>query len=235
MSTTTPTFTRPPSRLSPLPKSPEAVTRPATTGSYETTPWPERKWPPSWRGSSVFRLPPAITSGTMTIRCSRPTSRQSPRRGSPSDNAPAPTEYCPEDSVTREQMAAFLHRALPDLDVIHPEAGSFADVWGPVIDTGQPPVFYEDMAWLARTGVTVGCNPPTNTLFCPSDLVLRGQMASFLARASDLPQTEPLAPTLTEVLSITDGSRRPMGAPPDPLHRHVPWRGLGRLGHSSHR
>jgi hypothetical protein len=41
-----------------------------------------------------------------------------------------------------------------------------------------------DIAWLWRNRITYGCAP---TLFCPNGVVTRGQMASFLARALDLP------------------------------------------------
>jgi hypothetical protein len=46
--------------------------------------------------------------------------------------------------------------------------------------------FEVDILWLASEGITQGCNPPTNDRFCPSDIVTRGQMAAFLARALDL-------------------------------------------------
>ncbi len=54
-------------------------------------------------------------------------------------------------------------------------AGSFEDV-----DEGN--VFKGDIAWLSDAGVTRGCNPPTNTKFCPSDYVTREQMAAFMHR-----------------------------------------------------
>ena len=39
-----------------------------------------------------------------------------------------------------------------------------------------------DIEWLADQGVTKGCSPPINDLFCPNDQVTRGQMAAFLVR-----------------------------------------------------
>ena len=50
-------------------------------------------------------------------------------------------------------------------------------------------VFEADILWLREQGVTLGCNPPDNDRFCPTDPVSRGQMASFLARALDLPES----------------------------------------------
>ena len=40
---------------------------------------------------------------------------------------------------------------------------------------------------LAASGVTRGCNPPANDRFCPDATVTRGQVASFLVRALNLP------------------------------------------------
>lgn len=48
-------------------------------------------------------------------------------------------------------------------------------------------MFEKEIEWLAEQGITKGCNPPANTLFCPRDPVTRGQMAAFLTRALDLP------------------------------------------------
>lgn len=47
-----------------------------------------------------------------------------------------------------------------------------------------------DINEIAYRGVTKGCNPPSNTLFCPTLDVSRGQMAAFIVRALSLPTTE---------------------------------------------
>lgn len=44
-------------------------------------------------------------------------------------------------------------------------------------------IFENDIDLLGTAGVTKGCNPPDNTLFCPDNPVTRGQMAAFLYRA----------------------------------------------------
>ncbi len=49
-------------------------------------------------------------------------------------------------------------------------------------DVPSESVFHEDVAWLADSGVTRGCNPPANDQFCPAEPVTRGQMAAFLHR-----------------------------------------------------
>ena len=86
---------------------------------------------------------------------------------------PAGTLFCPDDSVSRAQMAAFMHRALEG--VLSPGAVvEFTD------DDGS--IFEADIEWLAAVGVTLGCNP-AGTLFCPDDSVSRAQMAAFMHRA----------------------------------------------------
>jgi plastocyanin len=82
--------------------------------------------------------------------------------------------YCPDQAVTRGQMAAFLNRALP---LPAGTGDSFSD--------DDDSEFEADIERLAATGVTQGCNPPDNTLFCPNASVTRGQMAAFLVRAFD--------------------------------------------------
>jgi hypothetical protein len=43
---------------------------------------------------------------------------------------------------------------------------------------------------LAASDITRGCNPPENTLYCPHEPVSRAQMATFLVRALNLPNTD---------------------------------------------
>jgi subtilisin family serine protease len=81
--------------------------------------------------------------------------------------------FCPDDLVTRGQMAAFITRAL-DFDDSG-EGDLFVD------DDGQ--TFEGNIDRLATAGVTYGCNPPTNNRYCPDEPVIRGQMAAFLRRS----------------------------------------------------
>lgn len=90
-------------------------------------------------------------------------------------NPPANSLFCPDDHVTRGQMAAFLTRAL------HLAPGNGVDF---IDDNGSS--FEADIEALATAGITAGCNPPSNTAFCPDEIVTRGQMAAFLARALGL-------------------------------------------------
>ena len=107
-------------------------------------------------------------------------------------NPPKNDRFCPEESVTRGQMAAFLVRALG----LSGGGAWFTDTAGSV--------FAGDIAALADAGITRGCNPPRNDRFCPDDPVTREQMASFLSRALGLDPIEPPArPTTTTTTSTT--------------------------------
>jgi hypothetical protein len=87
-------------------------------------------------------------------------------------NPPVNSRFCPDDSVTRGQMAAFLVRALG-------LPGSDDDAF----DDDGDSEFERDINALAAAGITRGCNPPENTRFCPDEPVSRGEMSSFLIRA----------------------------------------------------
>jgi hypothetical protein len=88
-------------------------------------------------------------------------------------NPPDNDRFCPDDTVTRGQMAAFLARALGLGDV---PTSKFVD--------DDSSVFERDIERIADAGITVGCNPPAGDRFCPDDEVTRGQMVAFLRRAA---------------------------------------------------
>jgi hypothetical protein len=88
-------------------------------------------------------------------------------------NPPSNDRYCPDDPVTRGQMAAFLGRAFD-----YTNAGS-----GDYFDDTRGNTFEQDINRLRVAGVTRGCNPPDNDEFCPTNAVTRGEMATFLYRA----------------------------------------------------
>lgn len=54
-------------------------------------------------------------------------------------------------------------------------AHSFDDV----PDSNQ---FHDAIGWMQENGITIGCNPPANTQYCPEDNVSRQQMAAFMFR-----------------------------------------------------
>lgn len=96
-------------------------------------------------------------------------------------NPPSNDRYCPDQQVTREQMAAFLVRAFGYTDA--GGGGLFTDT--------KDTIFAADIDRLATAGVTKGCNPPDNDRYCPKSFVLRSQMASFLGRALGLAPMKP--------------------------------------------
>ena len=51
-------------------------------------------------------------------------------------------------------------------------------------DVPDSNTFHDQISVLADAGITRGCNPPTNTLYCPADPVRRDQMAAFLIRSA---------------------------------------------------
>lgn len=80
--------------------------------------------------------------------------------------------YCPDDVVTRGQMAAFLNRAL---DLPATTEDFFTD--------DNASIFEGDINRIAAAGITLGCNPPANSSYCPNREISRGEMASLLTRA----------------------------------------------------
>ncbi len=90
----------------------------------------------------------------------------------------SPVIYCPENNVTREEMAVFLLRAIHGLGYTPPNVtGIFADMPVAGKEWMEPWVdeFYNE-------GITTGCG--TNPLiFCPTNDVTREEMAVFILRA----------------------------------------------------
>ena len=88
----------------------------------------------------------------------------------------SPLNYCPDNTVTRAQMAIFLLRGIYGSSYTPPVVGAstgFSDV----------PVGYWADKWikqLAVEGITGGCGAGT---YCPDASVTRAQMAVFLLRA----------------------------------------------------
>lgn len=84
-----------------------------------------------------------------------------------------PLQFCPDQVVTRAQMAIFLERSTKGPDFIPPIFNStFKDISG-----------HWAQAWietLASDGITSGCE---NESFCPDNEVTRAQMAVFILRA----------------------------------------------------
>ena len=92
--------------------------------------------------------------------------------------------FCPDDTVTRAEMAVFLSRAFALAEAADPRDFSDvpADAW-----------YKAEVAQLAASGITVGCGDGTR--FCPERPTTRAQMATFLARATGLVEVPQPAPT----------------------------------------
>ena len=89
--------------------------------------------------------------------------------------AVSPLRYCPDNSVTRAQMAVFLLKAERGSDFVPPLASGtlFSDV----------PVSYWAGAWieqLAAEDITSGCSAG---MYCPQNPVTRAQMAVVILKA----------------------------------------------------
>jgi hypothetical protein len=88
--------------------------------------------------------------------------------------------FCPENPITRAQMAVFLLKARHGSSYLPPEVGD---------DTGfdDVSVDYWASAWikqLAEESITSGCG---DGMFCPDDSVTRAQIAVFLVKTFNLP------------------------------------------------
>jgi len=93
--------------------------------------------------------------------------------------ATGPLRYCPNNPITRGQMAAFLLKVYHGTSYAPPPAqGVFGDV-----PTSMPLAPWIEE--LARLSVTAGCG---GTSYCPANSVTRGQMAVFMTKTFHRPE-----------------------------------------------
>jgi hypothetical protein len=90
-------------------------------------------------------------------------------------NPPLNTRFCPDDPVTRGQMAVFISRAL---GLPSPSGDHFADDNGAVYESAANRLY--------EAGITAGCG---DRRYCGEQRMRRDQMAAFLARTLSLPTT----------------------------------------------
>lgn len=83
------------------------------------------------------------------------------------------TEFCPTKEVTRAEMATFLVKAFK-------MTASQSDVF---VDD-EDSIHEANINALGTAGITSGCDA-IKKLYCPTNLVTRGQMATFLRRSMD--------------------------------------------------
>jgi hypothetical protein len=89
-------------------------------------------------------------------------------------NGCAANMFCPNDNITREQMAVFIINARLGANQVieYPSTPYFTDV--------PPGAFaYDQIQRMRQDNITSGCSP---TLFCPTENVTRGDMAIFIMR-----------------------------------------------------
>ncbi len=86
--------------------------------------------------------------------------------------------YCPQDPVRRDQMAAFLLKAEHGGGYVPPScSGTFSDV-------ACPSLFADWIEQLATEQITLGCGGGN---YCPASSAKRGQMATFVVKTFLLP------------------------------------------------
>lgn len=95
----------------------------------------------------------------------------------------SPLNYCPEDAVSRAQMAIFLQRSMKGVEFDPPPATGevFSDVPSDAFAAGWIEALFAD-------GVTTGCG---DGKYCPDDFVTRAEMAIFLLRSKYGAEYEP--------------------------------------------
>ncbi|WP_172649507.1 S-layer homology domain-containing protein [Thiolapillus brandeum] len=95
------------------------------------------------------------------------------------------THFCPDEPVTRAQMAMFLEKSINGSDFIpEPATGMFPDV----------PADHWAAAWIERLAldeISTGCGADA---FCPETEVSRAQMAPLILRAVHLGDNTPYTP-----------------------------------------
>jgi hypothetical protein len=94
-------------------------------------------------------------------------------------NASGPI-YCPDDAVTRGQMAVFIIRDRfgATANFTYPATPSFADV--PTTNT-----YFTWIQKMKQLGITSSCGSnASGPIYCPDDAVTRGQMAVFIMRGA---------------------------------------------------
>ena len=87
----------------------------------------------------------------------------------------SPRLYCPDEIVTRGQMAVFIERALGNFSPTPSPGDMFTD-----ISPGDP--FKPFIEEFYNDGITSGCST-SPLIYCPNSFVTRGQMAVFIERA----------------------------------------------------
>ena len=102
-----------------------------------------------------------------------------------------PPDFCPNDNVTRAEMAVFIVTGIEGSTFTYTATPYFTDV-----PASNP--YFKFIQKLRDLGITDGCSA---TEFCPNDAVTRAEMAAFTIRAryETTPYTYPATPYFTDV------------------------------------
>ena len=151
--------------------------------------------PERWAASYIY----ALARWGVTVGCGRD-----------------PARFCPDDAVSRGQMASFLKRAL---DLPEADPAGFEDV-------NEDNAHIDSIDRLFATGITVGCSSEP-LRFCPDDAVSRGQMATFLHRGlewheQNTSQEDSADPTGQTGAGLGDVGLGDVGPPTPPPPRPPP-------------
>jgi hypothetical protein len=113
-------------------------------------------------------------------------------------SAPGPGQlyYCPEDFVTRADMAVFIIRALEYPGLPHTPTGTSPDPFADVPENLPAPFMEDWVEEFLTLGITQGkgqCDDGTTpapgaAIYCPRDFVTRADMAVFILRALGIPE-----------------------------------------------
>jgi hypothetical protein len=106
--------------------------------------------------------------------------------------------YCPEDNVSRAQMAVFLLKALGE-----PPAAECTGMFGDVSSATVGDAFCKYIEQFATLGITAGCSAGN---YCPNDPVTRAQMAVFITKALGEAMTSTCSGTFSDVDETTGGN-----------------------------
>lgn len=101
--------------------------------------------------------------------------------------------YKPKDRVSREAMAAFLFRLNTSKGAKAPAGFTPPDV-SPFVDVPTTHKFFDEIAWMAESGLSTGIQVKNQRLYKPLDRVSREAMAAFLYRMEKEAGTASSAP-----------------------------------------
>ncbi|MDR3116257.1 MAG: S-layer homology domain-containing protein, partial [Bifidobacteriaceae bacterium] len=105
-------------------------------------------------------------------------------------------KYGPKNTVTREQMAAFLHRLAGSPKVYN--------LINPFVDVSQKNYFLPHILWALHSGITTGFDA---SHFRPSQKVTREQMAVFLYRLASKPVIPQIDMPFSDCQSLSDEAK----------------------------